>query len=284
MGNLGRRVGFAVIAIPAAAAIVWLGCVALAALLALIAGLAAWEFYRLARADGVRAFAGAGIALSALIPIVVHTNYVGDTAIPLDAGALALLALFGVAVWRRAAERPLSAVAATVFGVLYTGGTLSFGYALRYHRFVIGPAAGTALVGLPLVLTWATDTGGFAIGRWLGRTKLMPAVSPAKTVAGAVGGLAFGLAATVAYVAYVLKPYAHLALTPAGMALFALVASATAQVGDLAESMLKREAGVKDSSSLIPGHGGVLDRFDSMFFVLPVSFVLLSELLIVIPQ
>jgi phosphatidate cytidylyltransferase len=160
---------------------------------------------------------------------------------------------------------------------------ITFGYALRYHPYVIGAAAGAALVGLPLILTWSTDTGAYVFGKAFGRTKMMPAVSPGKTWAGAVGGLLLAVVAVGLYVAFVLRPVADVTLTVTGIALYASLVSATAQVGDLAESLLKREAGVKDSSRLIPGHGGVLDRFDSLLFVLPVSYVLLSELLVPVP-
>ena len=111
----------------------------------------------------------------------------------------------------------------------------------------------------------------------------MPAVSPGKTVAGAIGGLVVAVVAASLYVPYVLRTWGHLSLTPAGIVLFGAIVSVTAQVGDLAESLLKREAGVKDTSKIIPGHGGVLDRLDSLLFVLPVSYVLLTEMLVVAP-
>jgi len=278
-----RRAVFAVIAIPIAGVIIWRGGLVLALMLAALSALAAWEFFRLSAAGGVHAFGKAGIALAAAIPLVVHFNYAQVTRVPLSAGALVILALFAGAVWRRVGERPLSAVGATVFGVLYSGGMITFGYALRYHPYVIGAAAGTALVGLPLILTWSTDTGAYAFGKAFGRTKMMPAVSPGKTWAGAVGGLLLAVVGVGLYVAFVLRPVADITLTATGIALYASLVGVTAQVGDLAESLLKREAGVKDSSRLIPGHGGVLDRFDSLLFVLPVSYVLLSELLVPVP-
>ncbi len=283
MGELGRRVLVALVAIPLAGYLVYLGGWAFVLLLSLVAGVGAWEFFRIAAAGGVHAFHKAGTPLAAAIPVLLHTNRIGLTQIPLAAGALVLLIVFASAVFRRVGERPLSAVAATIFGVLYTGGMLAFAYVLRYHRFVVDDVAGLALVGLPLVLTWASDTGGYVFGRAFGRRKLYPAVSAGKTWAGSIGGVLLTIGAAWGYTEFALHPFAKLGFTTPGLLLFAVLISLTAQIGDLAESLLKREAGVKDSSQLIPGHGGVLDRFDSMFFVLPVSVVLLTELLVFAP-
>ncbi|MFN8667306.1 MAG: phosphatidate cytidylyltransferase [Gemmatimonadaceae bacterium] len=160
---------------------------------------------------------------------------------------------------------------------------LAFGYALRHHRFVIEPAAGTALVLFPVILTWASDIGAYFVGRALGKAKLIPSVSPGKTRAGAIGALVITMLAAYAYNLYVLRPYSQLALAPWTALVFGLVISGAAQVGDLAESLLKREAGVKDSSQLLPGHGGILDRLDSLYFVLPVAYLILGRLLIAAP-
>jgi phosphatidate cytidylyltransferase len=163
-------------------------------------------------------------------------------------------------------------------------GLFSYIYALRYHDYAVGARAGTALVVLPLLLTWATDIGAYAFGRAFGKKKLIPAVSPGKTVEGAVGGLGLTIIVCLLYVRFILMPYAQLGLTIQGAVLFAIVISVAAQIGDLAESLLKREAGVKDSSRIIPGHGGILDRFDSILFVMPIAFLLLGRLLLPIPQ
>jgi phosphatidate cytidylyltransferase len=134
---------------------------------------------------------------------------------------------------------------------------------------------------LPVLLTWASDIGAYAVGRTIGRNKLIPSVSPGKTVEGAIGGLVACMLLAWIYARFVLRPAAHLDFrwAPLGALTFGAVASVAAQVGDLVESLLKREAGVKDSSHLIPGHGGVLDRLDSLFFVLPVSYVALNVML-----
>ena len=118
----------------------------------------------------------------------------------------------------------------------------------------------------------------------IGGRKLMPAVSPGKTVAGAVGGLVLAVLIAVFYERYMLRPQAQLGMLLQGAILFGVLVSVAGQVGDLVESMLKREAGVKDSSHLIPGHGGMLDRIDSLLFTLPISYVLLGWLLIPVPR
>ena len=111
----------------------------------------------------------------------------------------------------------------------------------------------------------------------------MPSVSPGKTVAGAVGGLALAVVICLLYVRFILMPFAQLGLTIQGAILFAIGISVTGQIGDLAESLLKREAGVKDSSRILPGHGGLLDRLDSLLFVLPIAYLMLGRLLLPIP-
>ena len=291
MSELARRVLVAVVGIPAALAIVWFGDAALAALLGMIAALGAWEYFRIARAGGSTPLAGLGIPLAAAMPLVVHAQHLGYTrqlANPLGVllvlGVIGSLLIFAVAIWSRGvAGHPLGAAAVTVFGVIYTGATLSYGYLLRYHDYAVGAAAGTALMMFPVLLTWAQDTGAYAVGRTMGRHKLIPAISPGKTVEGAIGGVLITVLASWVYVRFLLVPYAQLGLRPGDIVVFGVLISVAAQVGDLAESLIKREAGVKDSSRIIPGHGGILDRFDSLLFVLPVAYLLLGWMLIPAP-
>jgi phosphatidate cytidylyltransferase len=279
--ELGKRVASALVLAPVAIACVWFGDAALATLLACAAAAGAWEFYRMAEAGGARPFAGAGIAAAGVLPILVHAQALRVLDVPLSAAALFPLALLGAAVWRRGVDgRPLLAVATTVLGVLYVAAPLAYAYGLRNFQYAVGRVAGAAVLMLPLLATWASDVGAYFAGRAIGGPKLIPSVSPGKTVAGAVGGLALTAIVVVAYERLALKPYAQLAFGPGRALLFGLVVSAAAQLGDLVESLLKREARVKDSSHLIPGHGGVLDRVDSLLFVLPVSHVLLGWLLI----
>lgn len=283
--NLASRVLFAVVAIPVVIAVVWAGGLALGVLLALASGLAAWEYYRLARSAGYAALPLVGVVLAALLPLAVDAYRAGRFDPPvLTLGAMILLVLLALALWRLGpAGHPIGGAAVTVFGILYTGGLLSFAYALRYHIYAVSATAGALLLVLPLLLTWTSDTAAFFVGRALGRHKLSPAVSPGKTVEGAVGGLLCTALVSWLYARYLLAPQASLGLTPAVAVLIGLAISVAVQVGDLVESLLKREAGVKDSSTLIPGHGGVLDRLDSLLFALPTTYFLFTIPHVLIP-
>jgi len=297
--ELTRRVVVGVIAAPIAIAIVIYGGAPLAALLAVTSAIAAWEFFRLARATGLTPFDDAGIVIAGITPLVVHARFLRlydpDAFIgPSSLIVVVLLLLLAMAIWLRGPNgKPIGAVASTAFGAAYTGGTLSYAYAIRYHDYAFAPgalviggrtftvASGGLLLVLPILLTWASDTGAYAVGRKLGRHKLIPSVSPGKTVEGAIGGLAASMLIAWLYTRFVLHPATSLDFRwhPLGALFFGALVSVAAQLGDIAESLLKREAGAKDSSHLIPGHGGVLDRLDSLLFVMPISYVVLGWLL-----
>jgi phosphatidate cytidylyltransferase len=279
MSNLTRRVLFAVIAAPLAIVAIYVGDAVLVTVLSTIAALGAWEYCRIARAAGADPLDGVAIVAAALVPLVVHAQRHGWLHWHVNGVAVAALAVLGLTIFVRGpGRRPLLSAATTVFGVAYVA-MIAYVYTIRYHDYVVDAAGGTALVMLPILLTWATDIGAYAFGRMFGEKKLIPHVSPGKTVAGAVGGVVATVVLCWAYSRYVMLPLAHLGFTTGGVLIFGIVISVVAQIGDLAESLIKREAGIKDSSNIIPGHGGVLDRFDSMLFVLPVAAMLLRPLL-----
>jgi phosphatidate cytidylyltransferase len=296
MSELALRILFSVVAAPLALWIVLAGGAPLAALLAVVSALAAWEFFRIARGSGARPLDDVGIALAGLVPLAVHAHYLGMFAFRPALAAVLALAILAATIWLRGVEgRPLGSAAATLLGITYTAGMLSYGYAIRYHDVVrgydlvgarhlaLGPLTvplppGGALLIFPMVVTWASDIGAYFVGRAIGGRKLIPSVSPGKTVAGAVGGLLASMLVAWLYARTVLVPVASLGFTPWGALGFGAAISVAAQIGDLFESLLKREGGVKDSSRIIPGHGGVLDRFDSLIFVLPVAYLLLGWL------
>jgi phosphatidate cytidylyltransferase len=130
--------------------------------------------------------------------------------------------------------------------------------------------AGAWLVFFPLVVTWVCDTAAMFGGRIFGGPKLAPTVSPGKTRSGTAIGVVGALAVAPLFSGWIF-PRVGVEISPWQALAVAGVLSVAGQVGDLAESLIKREAGVKDSSRLIPGHGGVLDRLDSLYFVVPVT-------------
>jgi phosphatidate cytidylyltransferase len=292
--ELTKRVAVAVVGIPLGLAVLYKGGVWLGVLLALVAAGAAWEVYRIAGVKGTRAYSIAGCIIAAAFVLMA-------TAVPNPTEAaprmwlvliVSLLVLSATSIWRRGvAGGPLNAVAVTLVGALMTGGTLCYAVFLREMapKYIVdvsaldvvraSPWVGSALVGCPLILTWISDTFAYFGGRLWGVKKLIPSVSPGKTVAGALSGVigTIVIGALYAYVAFDRK--LHLPINALHGALGGAIISVVAQVGDLSESLLKREAGVKDSGALLPGHGGVFDRFDSLLFVFPVAYWYVSYLL-----
>jgi len=278
LSNLAARVLVAVVAIPLIVVVVYVGGLLLALVLGVVSALAARELYGIAEHGVYTPLARTGTVLAFLIPLGVHYFREGRFVPPeIALGAVVIVLLFAVALFRRRPDQhPLGAVAVTLLGVCYTAGFLAFAYALRYHNYVVTAEGGSALLFYPFVLTWISDTAGFFVGRAFGRAKLMPAVSPGKTQAGALGALVFCMLASWAYAHWVLVRYASLDMRTATALVVGAIIGASVQLGDLVESLLKREGGVKDSSHLIPGHGGVLDRIDGMLFALPVTYFLFT--------
>lgn len=275
--NLTKRIAFAVVAIPLALGIVWLGGWLLVAVAAAAAVLGARELLGFARLQEIRPLERTAMVSAMLVPVLV---YLALTSRPELLGwswllaGLWLVALLTITLARRGpTERPLAAAAITAFAVLYPAGLASFLVAIRHLAFGDRSWPGAWLVFFPLVVTWVCDTAAMFAGRTIGGPRLWPAISPGKTWAGTIAGVV-GALLTVPLLNVLVLERLGIALPLVQGLLFGLALGVVGQVGDLAESLFKREVGVKDSSSLIPGHGGVLDRFDSLYFVLPVSAVL----------
>ena len=275
--NLVRRVGFAVVAIPLALAVIWYGGLPLAFLLALTSGLGARELFDLAGLQGVHPARALGfVSAAALAPVTYAALVVPDVRALVLASWPYLVALWaiGLLTWalaaRSPAEKPLEAVSVTLLAVVYTGALPAFLIGIRHLSHPERSWAGAWLVFFPLVVTWVCDTAAMFGGRALGGPKLAPTISPGKTRSGAASGVLGGLLVAPIFGTMV---FTRVGLEVPLWQLLALagVLSVVGQIGDLAESLFKREAGVKDSSHLIPGHGGVLDRFDSLYFVIPTA-------------
>jgi phosphatidate cytidylyltransferase len=255
---LNKRVLSAVVLIPVVAVVVWLGGYLMAAMLALVAVLAANEVADLFGLLGVRAIklvvlpAAAALVLDALWP---EAGIVGWCVLLLPLGLLA------AEVFHRNRQGAALNWAAGVAAPLYVGYALSFFLRLRQAE------DGLWWLALALAGTWVSDTAAYLVGvRW-GKRRLAPGISPKKSWEGVWGGLAGALLFVVPMSMWLLQmPWW------AGVVL-AVALTIVATLGDLAESVLKRQAGAKDSSQLIPGHGGMLDRIDSLLFVVPMVYV-----------
>lgn len=264
---------------PACAVVVFAGGTIFAVGLGLVAAVGAWEYGSMFRAKGQETFLELAALGAGLFPLItLHFGFVGSGIL----GALVLAASCAVGVGSVPISRgPITAAALTAFGALYVGGLLSFGVPLR-EGWVLphGPTAEdpilerlawTLFFFFPVVITWIADTAAYFGGRAFGRHRLAPRVSPNKTVEGAVAALVVAPLAAAPYARWVLPGGWELRIWE-GM-LFGLVIAALAIVGDLTESAMKRECGVKDASDLLPGHGGLLDRLDSILWVLPGAFL-----------
>jgi len=254
--------------VPPVLVVLWLGGPWIALLVGVAVAIGAREAFRLLEAAGHPSFP----ALGAVLAVVVA---VADTIAEIPGGSGLLLAAIGIvlvagaALSRQDPREGLAAFATTTFGALYVG-LLGFVPRLGINGPAIPDGAPLGFLGpergwilLLLLSVWAFDTGAYFAGRRFGRRPFMAHISPAKTVEGVLGGTAVVTVVSALLVAGLGHPWL------AGVVLGPIVAAA-AQAGDLAESMLKRAAGAKDSSTLIPGHGGVLDRIDSFLFAAPV--------------
>jgi phosphatidate cytidylyltransferase len=263
-----QRAISAAVLVPVLLVVLAFGGVVLAAAIALVTALAAVEVFRLLKGAGYAPFAALGTAL-ALVVVV-------DAAFPevLEGSGLLLVAigvvLVAVASFERIDPRDgLQTWMATVFGALYIS-LLSFIVRLGMEAPEIPAGSPLSAIGaergwilLLIFAVWSYDTGAYLVGKNLGRTKFLTHISPSKTIEGLVGGvIATTLVVAIMLWALGQSPLHALALGP--------LTALAAQAGDLAESVIKRAAGAKDSGTLIPGHGGMLDRVDSFIFAAPV--------------
>lgn len=261
-----RRIATAAVALPALLAAVYFGGYAFAALAAAAAAVGAWELCRMSKARGVAPFVPLAVALAAGCAIAgLWANDLPPagfrTAMAASLAAMAFSALFLV---RARGGGWLGRAAATLSAALLVGGAMFHATTLRES------SEGVFLILFALAATFASDTGAYFVGRAFGSRKLAPAISPNKTWEGAVGGLLSSTAAgaLAGAAAHLASPYDLPDLT-----LFLPISGAVGgalgiigQFGDLYVSKLKRKAGFDDSGSIFPGHGGILDRMDSLMF------------------
>jgi phosphatidate cytidylyltransferase len=223
-------------------------------LVAIVGVAAAIEFYRIVDTSRVPPLTGFGLVWVLLFIISPHFGYGFSVPLLLTSGVVFSLIWL---VLRRHGEAAFIGWAWTMAGVLYIGWLLSYLVALR------GLEDGRSWLLLALFVTFGSDTAAFFTGRALGRHRLAPQISPGKTWEGFVGGI---LGAIVISLIFTLIPAFRLPIGYGGAIILGVLISIMGQLGDLIESLLKRNMGVKDSGRLMPGHGGILDRMDSVVF------------------
>lgn len=272
--DLARRLGVAAIGIPIVLVVAWWGGAAMAAGLGLLAAIGVWELGRMLRTGANRFLGPLSAAGAAAIPYVAWA--VGAEGVVVLLTLLLLVMLAAATLRIRPLEGPFRAVALSFAAAAYVGGMLSYGLLLRETPGA-DPRLGTALFFLPVGVTWLADTAAYFGGRLFGRRPMAPVVSPNKTMEGGIAALLAGPVGALAIARLAIPEVAALGVLP--VAVLGLLIAGAAILGDLVESAIKRECGVKDSSNLLPGHGGLLDRMDSLLWAIPVAHIGLSVLL-----
>jgi phosphatidate cytidylyltransferase len=262
-----------VVGIPFLAFMALEGSLFLLVLVSLIILIGLWEFYRLAEAKGIRPYKILGIGGGLFLSWQTYFKLRGGDEIVLT---LILLVVMVAELFRREQHHSLYHIAATIFGVFYVGWLSSHFILLRELPELVGRRysdGGWYLLSV-FIITWVCDTGAYGVGLAWGRHPLLPRVSPKKTVEGTIGGVVTALLTALLLGGVFLKDL----LAMRHFLVMGLIVGIVGQIGDLVESLLKRDAQVKDASRLLPGHGGVLDRFDSLLFSVPITYWYLKYL------
>jgi phosphatidate cytidylyltransferase len=264
---LKHRVITAVVGVPLVILAIWFGdpwpWFTLLIAAAALAG--TYEFYQLANFDRREPLIYLGLLWA--LALVLSPHYRNPDVLPIVITATMLISLICLLL-RPSRERAFRDWAWIMVGALYVGWMLSYWLNLRGLKVGLeyGSEYGRNWVYLAMLTTFANDTGAFFIGRASGKHKLAPTISAAKTWEGAIGGLICAIPAAI-IIAMLLNLISTFTFKYWQITLLGFLVSLFAQLGDLVESLLKRNTGVKESGNLLPGHGGILDRFDSLIFV-----------------
>lgn len=273
--SLSARVRAAVIFLPALWIVTWRGGPWFMLTVGLMVFFGSREFFGMVESRGLRPSSVAGICCGLALVFYAWFRQGIYHDLVLAAGLLLLMVL---ELRHRTTERAVAHIGSTVLALLYVGWLGSHLVLLRELPRLAGMdySMGADFVFLAVVYTWGSDTGAYIVGRSFGRRPLLARISPKKSREGALGGLLF--AALGGWIAH--ETFAGDFLGPVTAVVLGVVVAAVGQLGDLVESLLKRGLEVKDSATILPGHGGVLDRFDSLFFAVPVVYYALKFFLV----
>jgi phosphatidate cytidylyltransferase len=270
--------------------VIWLcyhGGLPFVAAVAVINAVAINEFYEFIRVKGVRPHRLLGTVAAVLLPVVA---YIGDTFYATSLLTAALLTMMILQLTRSEIQEAIASVSVTFFGIFYVGWLLSHAVSVRFIQgdlvrrygdvaaLELDPEIGFFFMLLSLCAAVGSDVGAYFVGRAYGRRKLARTISPGKTVEGALGGILAGAGlAVLAKLAFdhVIPGRLSAGFPISTAAVFGLAIATVAILGDLVESVLKRDAQKKDAATLLPGMGGLLDRIDSALLAIPVTYYLL---------
>lgn len=261
------RVLVGVVGIPFLSFMALRGGLFLLGLVDLIILFGLWEFFSLMEAKGVRPYKFLGIGGGLFLSWLAYfRNNLGNEIFL----TLVLLIIMVAELARRKQQQSIFHIAATILGIFYVSWLSSHFILLRELSGQMGRkyADGGWYLLTVFIITWVCDTGAYGVGLAWGRHPLLLRVSPKKTVEGTIGGVVTALLAGLLLGGIFLKGL----LALRHFLVIGLIVGIIGQIGDLVESLLKRDAQVKDTSQLLPGHGGVLDRFDSLLFAVPVTY------------
>lgn len=225
-------------------------------------GVALFEFFSLVEKKNIFVSKYFAIIIGMCVPIITYFQMGNEGYFTLEPFfiVIACLFIFVLQFTRRDSSQALASIAVTLFGLLYIAWFFSFFIKLKFSP------DGTLLVAFLILVTKMGDIGAYLIGSYFGKHNLIPRISPHKTVEGTIGGLGFSISSAIASKSYLTAfPYGHLVI-------LGLLLGILAQVGDLAESLLKRDCGVKDSGTNLSGFGGMLDLIDSLLFTTPIFY------------
>ena len=287
MNELLKRTIVALIGIPIAIAVIWLGGFVFTTVIAILSSIALWEFYKLSENKGANPFSITGIIINFILVYLIYSVMMGylDSIryeiVIIGMILSSILILLMRTLWS-AKPNPILNLSVTFTGLIYISFSFISLFLIRnygllklsengpseFQNFINGKE--TYLMMAILFSIWICDTAAYFIGKKWGKNKLFESVSPKKTWEGAIAGFITGTGFFVLafYVIQLIFNYSG-GFSFLHVIAIGIIISSLGQIGDLAESKLKRDAGVKDSSNLLPGHGGIFDRFDSIMFVFP---------------